>query len=172
MSPSRFTIRPLGPDDAAAFKALRLQAIADAPAAVWPTHDEEAGLCLDEVRSRIAFNPNVVVFGAFDGATLLGIAGLRREALVKVAHKATLWGVFVAPGCRREGVARQLLDRALTHARAWGVLQLQLAVNTENERARALYGSLGFQSFGLEARALRVGNRFYDEEHMALRLDA
>jgi hypothetical protein len=30
---------------------------------------------------------------------------------------------------------------------------------------------LGFASFGVEPRAMRVGDRFYDEEHMVLRLD-
>jgi hypothetical protein len=34
-----------------------------------------------------------------------------------------------------------------------------------------LYRSLGFESFGVEPRAMRVGDRFYDEEHMVLRLD-
>lgn len=34
-------IRPLTGQDAAAFKALRLLAIRDAPMAVWPTADEE-----------------------------------------------------------------------------------------------------------------------------------
>jgi GNAT superfamily N-acetyltransferase len=164
-------IRPLHESDAAAYKAVRLQAIADSPAAVWPTLEEEAARTLDEVRARIATSPTQLVLGAFSGRRLVGLAGLRREPLAQVAHKAVVWGVFVAPELRREGLARALIERLAGHARDNGILQLHLAVNTENQLARRLYQSAGFVSFGVEPRAMRVGDRFYDEEHMVLRLD-
>jgi RimJ/RimL family protein N-acetyltransferase len=171
MTKQVFHVRPLGAPDGAAYKALRLQAIAESPAAVWPTQGEEAGRTIDEVRARITMTANQAVFGAFAGDQLVAIAGVRREPLVQVAHKAVLWGVFVAPEYRREGLARQLIGTAVAFAREAGILQLHLAVNTENRRARRLYQSLGFMPFGVEPRAMRVGGRFYDEEQMILRLD-
>lgn len=165
------TIRALAGDDAEAFKALRLKAIQDAPTAIWPTHNEEAARTLDETRNRIRTTEHQVMFGAFAGPTLIGIAGLRREPLVQVAHKAVLWGVFVDPEHRRGGIAGRLLDAAIAHARAARVRQIQLCVNAENPRAQALYRNAGFETFGIERRAMRVGQRFYDEEHMVLRLD-
>jgi RimJ/RimL family protein N-acetyltransferase len=39
-------------------------------------------------------------------------------------------------------------------------------VNAENVAAKRLYVSQGFQTFGLEPRAMQVNGRFYDEEHM------
>jgi ribosomal protein S18 acetylase RimI-like enzyme len=74
---------------------------------------------------------------------------------------------------RREGLARKLFSRLPSFAREEGVLQIQLCVNAEHDRARArsLYRSLGFKPFGLEPRAMRIGQRYFDEEHMALRLD-
>jgi ribosomal protein S18 acetylase RimI-like enzyme len=164
-------IRPLCPSDAAAYRQLRLQAIADAPTAVWPTHAEEAGRTAEEIAGRIARTESQVVFGAFVGARLVGIAGLRREPLAQTRHKAVLWGVFVSPERRREGFARRLLGHVLGFAREWGVLQVHLCVNADNDRARALYGALGFEPFGLEPRAMRVGDRYFDEAHMVLRLD-
>jgi ribosomal protein S18 acetylase RimI-like enzyme len=154
-----------------AFKELRLQTILDSPSAVWPSMEEEAGRSLEFIESRITPGPGQVVFGAFAVGRLVGIAGLRSEPLVQVAHKGFLWGVAVAREYRREGIARHLVERALEHARENGILQVHLAVNTENQRAKALYLSLGFQSFGVEPRAVRVGDRFYDEEQMVLRLD-
>jgi len=65
-----------------------------------------------------------------------------------------------------------LLEVAIAHARAAQVLQIQLCVNAENPRAQALYRNAGFETFGVEHRAVRVGGRFYAEEHMVLRLDA
>lgn len=165
-------IRPLGEDDAPAFKALRLKAIQDSPSAVQPTYEEEATRTLDDMRSRVRATEYEIVFGAFRGDALVGVTGLRRHVPVQAAHKAVLWGVFVDPAHRRGGVARRLLDAAIGHARSSRVLQIQLCVNTENPRAQALYRGAGFKEFGVEPRALRVGGRFYDEAHMVLWLDA
>jgi len=165
------TIRLLGEDDWAAFQALRVLATAEAPLAIWPTRDEEAGRAPAEVRARIVPTPYQAVLGAFDGTALVAIAGLRREPPAQVAHRATLWGVYVHPGHRRGGLGRRLLAAACAHARMLGVLQEQLAVNAGNERALALYASLGFTAYGREPRTLRVGDQFHDEILMALPLD-
>lgn len=164
-------VRALTVDDAVAFRALRLQAISGSPTAVWPTAEEESARTEAEIAGRIVQSATQVVFGAFSGDSLVGIAGLRREALVQVAHKATLWGVFVHPRCRHQGLARTLFAYARTHAVETGVLQIHLCVNAENTSAKSLYGSLGFVTFGVEPRAMQVGKQFYDEVHMVLRLD-
>jgi len=171
MNNDNLEIRPLEVTDSEAFKQIRLQAISDSPSAVWPTREEEAGRTVEEVQARIKMTATQVVFGAFSGSKLAGIAGLRREALLQVAHKAVLWGVFVDPVQRKQGIARQLFARILAHAREEGIFQIHLCVNAENIKAKSLYQSLGFKSYGLEPRAMRVGDRFYDEEHMVLRLD-
>ena len=164
-------IRPLGAPDAAAFRQIRLQAISDSPSAVWPTYEEEASRTVKEIEARILMTETQVVFGAFIDRELVGIAGLRRELLDQVRHKAVLWGVFVSPEWRREGLAQKLFARVHCFAREQGVLQIHLCVNVENVQARNLYRSLGFGSFGVEPRAMRVGDKFFDEEHMVLRLD-
>ena len=149
-------IRLLREDDWAAFQRLRVHATVESPLAIWPTRAEEAGRTPAEVRARIAPTAYQAVFGAFAGLDLVGIAGVRREPLAQVAHKAMLWGVYVHPGHRRGGLARRLLGAACAHARAQGVLQIHLAVNAENPRALALYESLGFIAYGREPRTLRV----------------
>jgi len=65
-----------------------------------------------------------------------------------------------------------LMQTAIERARAQpGLLQIHLAVVSENERAIALYRALGFESYGREPRALHVNGRYLDEELMVLRLD-
>ncbi|MYM23926.1 GNAT family N-acetyltransferase [Duganella sp. FT135W] len=164
-------IRPLTVDDGIAFKALRIAAIVDSPIAVSSTAEEEASRTPAEIQARIEQTAHQVVFGAFVDTRLVAMAGLRREAFVQMSHKATLWGVFVQPELRKEGVARELLMRVVEHARKMGVLQIHLSVNVENHRAKNLYDSLGFETFGLEPRSMRVVGRFYDELLMCLRLD-
>ena len=51
-----------------------------------------------------------------------------------------------------------------------GVEQVLLSVAATQTSAIHLYRSLAFESFGTEPRALRIGDRYIDEEHMVLRL--
>jgi len=51
-----------------------------------------------------------------------------------------------------------------------GSEQVLLSVATTQTAAARLYRSLGFESFGCEPKALKIGDRFVDEEYMVLRL--
>lgn len=164
-------VRPLTPEDAAAFQALRLKALQDSPPSFSSSHDEEASLPLAEIAAGMTLGPAGGCFGVFDGEELVGIAGLHRERERKLAHKATLWGVYLDPRYRGKGWARQLLHAALGHARTMpGLRQVNLSVGTWNHPARKLYESLGFEAFGVETGYLCVDGFLYDEAHMALRL--
>jgi ribosomal protein S18 acetylase RimI-like enzyme len=49
---------------------------------------------------------------------------------------------------------------------AWRLVQL--SVVKENRPARRLYESAGFLEFGMEPKASKLGDKYYDEAHMAL----
>lgn len=165
------SVRSLEPADAGQFKALRLRAIDSSPTSFWPTRSEEEARPPKEVEGRIRATTLQAVFGVFAGAALIGIAGIRRDALVQVRHKATVWGVYVEPAHRGRGIARTLVTTAIAHASEnWNIAQVQLCVNTENAAARHLYAAIGFSTFGVEPRSMQVGGKFYDEEHMVLNL--
>jgi RimJ/RimL family protein N-acetyltransferase len=167
---SSIHFRPLRADEWPAFQALRLRSIADSPLAVYPTIDEERARSAESISARITETAHQVVFGAYQGGELIGIAGLRREPLVQVAHKGILWGVFLHPDKRRGGIARKLLHALFGYARNAGVTQIHLSVNVDNPRAGGLYQSMGFEVYGREPAALRVGGQYYDEDLMILRL--
>src|SRR5688572_32375883 len=89
--------------------------------------------------------------GAFDGETLVAVAGIHREAKRRLAHKAWLWGVYVHPDWRGRGVARAIVTRALEDAAALpGIRKVLLGVNAANQPAVALYESLGFVQYAYE----------------------
>ena len=48
---------------------------------------------------------------------------------------------------------------------------LQLTVEAGNARAQRLYRRMGFTTYGVERRSLKIGEDFHDEELMALDLD-
>ncbi|USZ67449.1 GNAT family N-acetyltransferase [Halorussus salilacus] len=58
--------------------------------------------------------------------------------------------LVVAPECRREGRARRLLGAAFDRLRESGCSRVRLAVHPENDAARRLYESLGFEEVDRE----------------------
>lgn len=162
------TIRRLDAGDAVAFRALRMRGLIECPLAFAASPEDEAGEPDDAVAARLADRSNGAVYGAFsvDGR-LLGVVGLGRERMRKLAHKAVLWGMYVAPEARRHGVARALVSHLLAEAAALpGVRQVTLGVHAGNHGARALYESLGFVAWGTEPAAMWVDNQPHDETWM------
>jgi ribosomal protein S18 acetylase RimI-like enzyme len=172
MAPSTVTIRALGPADAPAYRAQRVRALRDHPEAFGRTPEEVDSVEMLAERFRTDADADAdFVLGGFDGDTLVGVVGCRRERLVKHRHTAYIWGMYVAPEHRGTGLGRRLLVAAVARARTWPDLDsLWLDVTTTNHGARALYASCGFRTAGIKPRALKVGDRYYDEEVMVLDL--
>jgi ribosomal protein S18 acetylase RimI-like enzyme len=162
-----FYVSVLGPEDAGAFRALRLEALERHPCAFAAALDEESGQSAAEVAERLA---RQAVFGGFVDGALVGVAGFAAPALAKKMHKGVLWGVYVSERLRGHGLGRALVARVIEHAEG-RVAQLHAAVGTGNAVASGLYRDLGFVTYGIEPRALKVGERYFDQELMVLMLD-
>ena len=166
-------IRELGVDDARAFQALRVAALRDCPSAFASSYEEESETPIAVVAGRLSASADRCVFGAWVESDFVGMLGLAREEAQKLAHKAFIWGVYVAPNARRRGVGRQLVDRALSRAAAMtGVRQVNLGVNAANYEAIALYESVGFVPFGVERGFMLLDGQLHDEIHMVRNIDA
>jgi ribosomal protein S18 acetylase RimI-like enzyme len=163
-------IRPLTADDADEWWRLRLEALEREPEAFSSSPEEHRALSNSEVARRLgSADGHSFVMGAFDGGSLIGLAGFHREAGPKLRHKGRIWGVYVTAEHRGHGVGRRLLEAILERtARTEGVEQILISVASTQTAAAALYSSLGFRSFGCEPRALRIGSRWIDEEYMLL----
>lgn len=166
------SIRPLDSDDAAQFRTLRLRGLQEKPLAFASSHEEESNDSLEVVAERLRPKEGSIVFGAFSNELLVAVAGLHREELRKLSHKALLWGVYVAPEVRRAGWGHRLLSHVLTHARTTlGVRQVTLSVNAQNQAAIDLYRKLGFVPYGLEPGYMLVDGQLHDELHMLCVVD-
>ena len=72
---------------------------------------------------------------------------------------------------RGSGIGRKLMKAVLERAAGIdGLEQILISVASTQAPAVALYRSLGFATWGTEARALKVGGRYIDEEYMILPL--
>jgi ribosomal protein S18 acetylase RimI-like enzyme len=166
LEPDCLEVRRLSGADAAAFQALRLEALARHPSAFAAAYDEEADLPLADVALRLHEG---YVFGAFAGGALVGSAGLAIPARAKKRHKGDLWGVYVRAEDRGQGLGRRLVEAVIAHARGQ-LEQLHATVTRGNHAAHELYRRLGFQTYGLEPRGLKVGDRYLDQELLVLLL--
>ena len=166
-------VRPLSPQDASAFADMRLRGLQECPEAFASSYEEEVGTPIHEIEDRLKPRTDAVIFGAFDGADLCALVGLQRESMAKLAHKAFIWGMYVAPEARGQGVGTLLLEHALSYAESTlHTRQVNLGVNTRNTAAIALYKKLGFVEYGLERGFLRIGEQLFDEYQMVRRLTA
>jgi ribosomal protein S18 acetylase RimI-like enzyme len=158
------TIRRLRSDDAASFRAIRLEALRANPELLRSTFELEDKLDVAWFASRLE---DAHVMGAFRDGELVGTAGFSIQQGQPNAHKGRLFGMYVRSSSRNLGVGRLLLNAALDVARK-NVELIQLSVVRENGPARRLYESVGFLEFGVEIKASKYGDKYYDEALMAL----
>jgi GNAT superfamily N-acetyltransferase len=163
-------IRILNEDDAGELFLLRHSALLDSPLAFLASPEDD--LASSEAAARQLLKPqrDSVVFGAYTQG-LVGMLGLSRASQRKAAHKIRLWGMFVLPAFRRQGVGMRLLDAAICYARSLdGAASMHLSVSESADTARHLYESAGFETWGVEPDALRFEARSSSERHMRLSL--
>jgi len=166
---SDLAIRRLDRDDAADYRALRLRGLREHPDAFTSSYEEAVEKPFASTVERLHPDGLEAVYGAFGGGKLYGVVGLAREARTKNQHKATVFGMYVAPEHLRRGVGSALLRHLVDEAkRQPGIAQLVLTVTATNVAATALYEAFGFRSFGIEPRAIRVDDAYFDKNHMIL----
>jgi RimJ/RimL family protein N-acetyltransferase len=157
--------------DTDAFRRLRLRALREHPDMFGRAYEEtQSATEMAEEFRTLHDGQAGFILGGFDDE-LIGIIGCARERGIKREHKALVWGVYVVPEARGCGWGRRLLEATIRQAREWpGLERIWLSVGIHNAQARALYQSLGFAVFGLERHAMKLGDRYVDEEHMVLDL--
>ena len=160
-------IRPFRPDEAAVLRDIRLEALADNPPAFAERHDVALARGGEDFSAALALG---AVWGVFLDGACVGMAGLDRFVGANVEHKATVWGVYLSPAARGQGAGEALFGAIIDHARSVGIEVLELGVGDFNTRAHALYARMGFVPYGLEPKAVKLGERYIDEVLMALQL--
>jgi ribosomal protein S18 acetylase RimI-like enzyme len=136
---SEVTVRALGGDDWQTYQQIRLAALQDAPDAFASSYDDEKGY--DEAFWRLRVERSTRLVASSDDESV-GIVSVGQASEPDVAE---LFGMWVAPALRGQGVAWQLTQAAAQHARDEGQRALKLWVSTDNGRAVAFFSSAGFR---------------------------
>ena len=162
-------IRTLTADDLADWRAIRLEALKRLPEAFLTTYAEERQKNDADVSAMLDKGG---VLGAFSDQDLAAVLSLDPETRTALAHRAWINAVYVRPDWQGSDVAHQLLSAAILQAKARGFVQLELYVASDNPRAIRFYERAGFVLAGRMPRAVRLADRYQDDLHYVLEIDA
>ena len=159
-------IRRLGPGDAAAFRTARLECLRLHPenfGTVWEVENQRPITDFARMLQEHEF------WGGWRDGVLEGIAGFYVMPRAKERHRGVLYAMYVRERARGTGLAGELVETVIAHARSLVDL-IWLKVAATNEPAKRLYARFGFETYGLEKASLRVDGRDVDQEYRVLML--
>lgn len=162
VSQASIAIRQATAADAAAVRALRLEALQLHPTSFGSDYERESPWTVADWEQRLARAYNAV-FVAQDQAELVGMLGIYYSEYVKLRHNGGIWGVYVRPAWRGQGIAPRLLAASLDWARARQVELVRLAVVTTNTAALRAYLKAGFRVYGVDPRVIHYDGVYHDE---------
>ncbi len=158
----------MNPYESELFRNIRFEAVTLHPEAFADTPAEV--MAYSEIKMRDFVGPSddfpqKFVLGAFDGESLLGVAGFFREECEKEKHRGYVWSVYVRAQARGRGISRALMLELISQARKIDGLEiLALDVSMTQTEARSLYDSLGFEVMGINRSAYKLGDQYIDNE--------
>lgn len=148
------TVRRIEVSDLELARELRLAALADAPEAFEARLADEQAMFESQWRERIESNAagirTVGFFAVAEGQERGLVVGVRPDDRSGSAELVSLW---VAPGWRRRGAARALVEAVCNWARGRGLWEVTLVVAETNAAAIKLYRSCGFAASGERRRS-------------------
>jgi ribosomal protein S18 acetylase RimI-like enzyme len=164
-------IRLVTADDAREYWNIRLRALRDESSAFGAAYEEEVDKPIEDIVNQIrerSVQDNYIL-GAFKDGVLMGIVGFVREKRTKLRHKGNIWGMYVVPEARGKGTGRLLLTEVVRRSHnLQGLEQINLTVTSNNKSAKKLYETIGFRCYGVEKRALKIDQIFFDDDLMVL----
>jgi GNAT superfamily N-acetyltransferase len=147
VGPMTLNIRRIRADEWERLRALRLQALADAPMAFAATLAREEAFADDVWQERAAGGAagvDRVTFIAEEGGRWVGLA----TGLLAGQPVPALVGMFVEKSARQGGIGAALVERVASWTRDRGGDRLVLWVTADNHAAIALYRRCGFAPTG------------------------
>jgi ribosomal protein S18 acetylase RimI-like enzyme len=145
-SPRPFVVRPAHRRDAASFVEL-WKAVVDERRFIRTERVDRSVRYYRRRFFRKTWGTEQATLVAVHQDRVIGHIHVAREDSPVTRHVASL-GMTVAPEWRRKGVGSALMAEVIRWSRSVGVEKLALSVYPDNEAARALYRSFGFQEEG------------------------
>ncbi len=137
-------VRKFRPDEWQDYKAIRLRALETDPHVFSSNYAREAALQDQHWKDGLA-NPDLGVFGVFDDGKPVGMTGIAiRDKLDASLQTAGLWGSWIDPAYRGQGISQDMyrarINWAREHPMAARVVVSHRASNEASKRANQKHG--------------------------------
>jgi ribosomal protein S18 acetylase RimI-like enzyme len=152
-------VRRLTVDDLDLLRDIRAEALQTHPQSFGSPEEDEGG---DAMLAAYRHWLSGTILGAFGCGSLIGVAGFYVSADKRLRHRGHIYTVYVREGGRGKGIGDRLIKELLAHAET-RVEQVHLAVLTTASAAMKTYKRNGFEIYGTDPRAVRIGDVMYDK---------
>jgi ribosomal protein S18 acetylase RimI-like enzyme len=150
----------------------RLRSSVDLDGTLGRPAERQRALTLENIESQLC--APFVTLGAYSQEYLAGSASLSRMPECPFDAEATEWfglsSIIVNPDFRGKGIGRTLVNECLSIVEQQGAKGVLLVVNLPNPAAKALYDSLGFETWNIYEGAYMHNGLRFDEVSMRKRL--
>ncbi|MCP4442238.1 MAG: GNAT family N-acetyltransferase [Aureispira sp.] len=164
-------VRLLTVNDLDEFIRVRLQGLKLNPEAFGASYEDGLDRELAKKQLEEKDEENFIL-GCFDGSKLVGMIVFMRKQRRKLKHKGSIFGMFVDRDYRGKGLGKLLLRKCIEKASLIEGLEfIHLSVTDFAKEAQQLYTQMGFKIWGRESPSLKVGDQYFDEIFMYLKLD-
>lgn len=152
-------IRRLTVDDLNLFREIRAEALQKHPQTFGSPEEDEGG---ETMMAAYRHWLSGAILGAFRRGNLIGVAGFYVSSDRRSRHRGNIFTVYVREDGRGQGIGDRLIKKLLVHAEA-RVEQVHLAVLLEATAAIRTYKRNGFEIYGTDPGAVRIGDVTYDK---------
>jgi ribosomal protein S18 acetylase RimI-like enzyme len=159
IAPAGFTFRRLTVDDLDCLREIRAEALQKYPQS-FGSREEDQGS--DAMVAAYRHWLSGTILGAFEGESLVGTAGFYVSPDKRSQHRGHIYTVYVREASRGKGVGDRLIKELLALAEA-RVEQVHLGVVLTATSAIKTYKRNGFEIYGTDSRAIRIGDVTYDK---------
>ena len=161
-------VRRVRPGEWALLRAVRLAALADAPAAFGSTTAREVAFGEAEWRRRATSAPNFIAWREDEPVGLVTVIGRGSDGETGPPAEWELVSMWVSPDARGSGAADLLVSAVTEVVRAESADRLVLWVADGNARARAFYLRAGFRPTGVRQTYQRLDGSALEEEKLVM----
>jgi len=170
--PSTFLIRHAHLNDVAGLHELTIEVTRDGRGVVFTVDDliaggpRAAGRIVESL-DRDTRDDTLVLVAVVDDV-IVGEASVQRLKPTFTRHVG-VFSIEVHPAEQRRGIGRALLRECIQWAKARGIERLELYTRQDNDRARALYESEGFNLESVRARFISLPDGRYVDDLVYVR---
>ena len=167
----KITIRSVEPEDAACMLQYMKIMLGETPFLL--RTPEEFSYTPEEEAQVLAGRKNdprsLMLVAETEGQIVASADVCSHGAKSRVLHRAEL-GISVRKDYWRQGIGSALMDRLISFAKQSGFEQIELTVESKNQRALRLYHKYGFIIYVTRPHGMKYPDVSYDNDYLMVRM--